>query len=140
MDVVSKEVRSKMMSAVRHKDTKPEITVRKYIHSLGFRFRLHKRIGPTRPDITLSKWNFCIFVHGCYWHRHKECKLASTPKTNKMFWEKKFQENTARDQKNISHLNSNGWKVLVIWECSIRDGSFKKALNSHLLSLSQDRT
>ena len=134
MDVVSKEIRSKMMSAVRHKDTKPEVTVRKYIHSLGFRFRLQRRIGPTRPDITLPKLHLCIFVHGCYWHRHKECKLASTPKTNKIFWKMKFQENIERDKKNISYLNSNGWKTLVIWECSIRDGSFKRALNSNLFS------
>lgn len=130
MDIVTKTTRSRMMAGIRNKNTKPEIKVRQYIHSLGVRFRLHKRIGYTRPDLTLPKWNLCIFVHGCYWHRHEGCRLASTPKTNQDFWRRKFEENVIRDKKNISYLQGMGWKVLVIWECSTRDGSYKRILDS----------
>jgi len=107
---------------VKSKDTLPEILVRKRLHQLGFRFRLHQRVGGTRPDIVLNRWNCCIFVHGCYWHRHKDCRLSYTPKSNTAFWQNKFHTNVMRDQRNLEELGSLGWKVGVIWECAIRDG------------------
>ena len=124
MDIVSQKIRSRMMAGIRNKDTKPEILVRKHLHSLGFRFRLHRRIGKARPDLVLSRWRTCIFVHGCYWHRHEGCKLASKPKSNTAFWKSKFNQNVERDKRNIAELEALGWSVGIIWECSLRDGSF----------------
>ena len=126
MDVVSKLKRSKMMSGIKSRNTKPELLVRRYLHSLGFRFRLHKKIGSTKPDLVLKKYKTCVFVHGCFWHRHDGCHLASSPKSNAEFWRKKFDSNLARDKKNIQELNLSGWTVGVIWECSVRNSSFKK--------------
>ena len=124
MDIVSQKIRSQMMAGIRNKDTKPEILVRKHLHSLGFRFRLHRRIGKARPDLVLTRWHTCIFVHGCYWHRHEGCKLASEPKSNTAFWKSKFNQNVERDKRNIAELKALGWSVGIIWECSLRDGSF----------------
>ena len=124
MDIVTKATRSRMMAGIRNKDTKPEILVRKHLHSLGFRFRLHRRIGKARPDLVLSRWRTCIFVHGCYWHRHEGCKLASKPKSNTAFWKSTFNQNVERDKRNIAELEALGWSVGIIWECSLRDGSF----------------
>lgn len=124
LDIVTKATRSRMMAGIRNKDTKPEILVRKHLHSLGFRFRLHRRIGKARPDLVLSRWHTCIFVHGCYWHRHEGCKLASKPKSNTAFWKSKFNQNVERDKRNIAELEALGWSVGIIWECSLRDGSF----------------
>lgn len=126
MDIVTKATRSRMMAGIRDKNTKPEILVRKHLHSLGFRFRLHRRIGKTRPDLVLSRWKTCIFVHGCYWHRHEGCKLASEPKSNISFWQNKFGQNIERDRKNIAELEALGWSVGIIWECSVRSSSFKR--------------
>ena len=127
MDTVSKEKRSNMMAGIRSSNTKPEIIIRKVLHLSGFRFRLHKKIEGIRPDIVLPKWNTCIFVHGCYWHRHEGCRLASIPKSNVAFWREKFDQNVARDLRNINQLEAVGWKVGVIWECTTRSGL---ALNS----------
>ena len=121
-DVVNAETRSRMMAGIRGRDTKPEIIVRKCLHATGFRFRLQQRIGKTKPDLVLSKWKTCIFVNGCYWHRHEGCRLASTPKTNADFWKKKFKENVERDRRNIAELEAAGWRVGVVWECSVRAG------------------
>ena len=114
------------MASIGSKNTKPELTVRKFLHSQGFRFRLHQKVGGFRPDIVLPKYRTCIFVHGCFWHRHEGCSLASMPKTRQEFWEAKFESNVTRDQRVAKQLKLNGWKVLVIWECEIRGGSFKK--------------
>lgn len=110
------------LALVKSKDTRPEILVRRRLHQLGFRFRLHQRIGNTRPDIVLRRWKCCIFVHGCYWHRHKDCRLSYTPKSNTEFWQNKFDTNVVRDQRNLEELHSLGWHVGVIWECATRDG------------------
>ena len=120
VDVVSKEKRSQMMAGIRGKNTKPEIIVRKMLFANGYRFRINKKIGNTRPDIVLPKWNLCIFVHGCFWHRHQGCKLTYTPKTNVEFWTNKFQGNIARDKQNYSSLINANWRVGIIWECTIR--------------------
>ncbi len=105
------------MSRIKNRDTKPEIRVRSFLHSAGFRFRLHRKDLPGKPDIVLPKYKTVIFIHGCYWHRHPGCKNATTPKTRTDFWEDKFRDNVARDKRNIKDLKDLGWKVIVIWEC-----------------------
>ena len=134
LDIVTKATRSRMMAGIRNKDTKPEILIRKHLHSLGFRFRLHRRIGKARPDLVLSRWHTCIFVHGCYWHRHEGCKLASEPKSNTAFWKSKFNQNVERDMRNVNELRSLGWSVGIIWECSLRNGTFMEAKLKELIT------
>ena len=114
------EQRSRNMSAIKSKNTKPEIKVRKVLHSMGYRFRLHSKDLPGSPDIVLPKYKTVIFVHGCFWHRHENCKYATTPKTRSAFWESKFNENIKRDRTNQNNLIKLGWKVLVIWECDLK--------------------
>ena len=121
MDLVDKQTRSRMMSNIKDKNTKPEITIRSLIHNLGFRFRLHDKYLPGKPDIVLKKYKVVIFIHGCYWHRHENCKLASTPKQNAEFWQNKFEDNVRRDGEVYFQLKTLGWRTAVIWECSIRD-------------------
>ena len=118
------EQRSRNMSAIKSKNTKPEIAVRKLLHSMGYRFRLHRKDLPGSPDIVLPKYKTVIFVHGCFWHRHENCKYASTPKTRQEFWEAKFRENINRDKLNQENLSSNGWKIIIVWECEIKDKDF----------------
>tara|TARA_R110002049_G_scaffold185431_4_gene353641 strand:- start:2778 stop:3230 length:453 start_codon:yes stop_codon:yes gene_type:complete len=118
-DTVSPEKRSDMMSGIRGKDTKPEIIVRSLLHRLGYRFRLHRKDLPGKPDIVLPKWCAVIFVNGCYWHGHDNCHLFRLPKTRTDFWTKKIAGNRARDQRNHIALQDAGWKVLVIWECAV---------------------
>ena len=115
------EQRSRNMSAIKSKNTKPEIKVRKVRHSMGYRFRLHRKDLPGSPDIVLPKYKTVIFVHGCFWHRHENCKYASTPKTRKEFWENKFNANKIRDQKKLKEIKNLGWKFIIIWECEARD-------------------
>jgi DNA mismatch endonuclease (patch repair protein) len=117
---VSKE-RSKNMAAIKSKNTNPEIKVRKLLHSLGYRFRLHKIELPGSPDIVLKKYKTVVFVHGCFWHRHKECKYASNPKTREEFWNKKFISNIERDIKVRERIKAAGWKSIVVWECELKD-------------------
>jgi DNA mismatch endonuclease, patch repair protein len=119
MDRLSKEHRSWNMSRIRGKDTSPEKTVRSLLHRLGYRFRLHRRNLPGRPDIVLQRFRAVIFVHGCYWHRHKGCKYAYTPKTRIEFWQRKFDENVERDRRTLKSLRKRGWHVLAVWECQI---------------------
>ena len=128
MDVVSKEKRSKMMSSIKNKNTKPELVIRKLIFSLGFRYRLNQKIGNTKPDIVLKKWNLCIFVHGCFWHQHQNCKISSKPKSNEDFWNEKLKKNVIRDQKNILELQKTGWNVGIIWECFTRENNPNKKI------------
>lgn len=116
-DILSPEERSRLMASVRSKDTKPEMRVRKLVHGLGFRYRLHGKPLPGSPDLVLPKYKSVIFVHGCYWHRHPGCKEASMPKTNAEFWQRKFEENITRDRRNLDDLNQLGWRSLVVWEC-----------------------
>jgi len=109
-----------MMAAVAPKHTKPELAVRKGLHRLGFRFRLHDRKLPGSPDLVLPKYSAVIFVHGCYWHRHQGCRYATTPSTRPEFWEAKFDANVERDRRNQKKLRQVGWRVFVIWECALR--------------------
>ena len=120
MDIVSREVRSKIMGRIRGKDTRPEMLVRSAAHRLGLRFRLHDRRLPGSPDLVFRKHRTVIFVHGCFWHRHG-CKLAATPKTRPEFWATKFEANTNRDRRNRAMLEEQGWRVLEVWECETGD-------------------
>jgi len=107
------------MSKIRSKDTKPEKTLRSALHKLGYRFRIHKKDLPGKPDIVLSKYHTVIFVHGCFWHYHSECHEGRIPDTNSAFWSDKISKNVARDLKNQNELRKEGWKVITIWECEI---------------------
>jgi len=118
-DNLDKAKRSWNMSRIRCKDTKPEIAVRKMLHAAGFRFRLHVKGLPGKPDIVLPKWKTVIFVHGCFWHRHEGCKDATTPKTRTEWWLEKFAKNVANDLKKRSALEAAGWRVIVVWECEV---------------------
>ena len=120
-DILTKEKRSWNMSRIRNKNTRPEIVVRSLLHCIGYRFRLHRKDLPGNPDIVLPKYKTIIFVHGCFWHRHKNCKYAYTPKSRVDFWQKKFLGNIERDCKHKKELKKLGWKVLVIWECETTD-------------------
>ena len=113
--------RSKNMSAIKSKNTRPEIIVRKFLHSKGYRFRLHRKDLPGSPDIVLPKYKTAIFVHGCFWHRHQGCKYATNPKTRIKFWENKFNQNIKRDKENILSLRNLKWEVLVVWECQLKN-------------------
>lgn len=116
-DIVDRSTRSRMMSGIRAKNTKPERAVRSYLHSKGFRFRLHQTRLPGKPDIVLPKYRVAIQVHGCFWHRHDGCRYAYKPSSNRAFWERKFLENVRRDARTTKALRALGWKVVVIWEC-----------------------
>ncbi len=114
------------------KNTKPEIAVRKWLHRNGFRFRIHVKDLPGCPDIVLKKYKLVIFVHGCFWHQHEDCKYAKIPKENVEYWENKFKKNIFRDRKNINDLSTLGWNVAVIWDCQIKDLSFISELTRFL--------
>lgn len=121
MDTVSPEVRSANMRAIRSLNTKPEKAVRSIAHAMGLRFRLHRRDLPGTPDFVLPKHRTAVFVHGCFWHRHEGCRAASIPKTRTDYWQAKFDRNVARDAKARSELTALGWKVVVVWECDVKD-------------------
>jgi len=118
-DIVSPAVRSRMMASIKGKDTKPELVVRSFLHRAGFRFSLHRKDLPGRPDIVLPKYRTVVFVHGCFWHRHSGCPFATTPMKNAGFWRTKFRENTARDIRNRSALELLGWRVETVWSCEL---------------------
>lgn len=119
-DIKSKEERSKNMSAIKGKNTKPEIIVRKYLFKHGFRYRINVSNMAGKPDIVLSKYKTVIFVNGCFWHLHKDCKYFVWPKQNADFWQKKINGNVERDNRNYELLRNEGWKVLVVWECELK--------------------
>lgn len=128
VDIVDKETRSRMMSGIRGSDTQPELAVRKVLHARGFRYRLHGKSLPGKPDLVFPKYNAVIFVHGCFWHMH-QCHLFKWPSTRTEFWKEKISANHERDQKTIQALRQDGWRVLVIWECVLK-GKFKMELSS----------
>lgn len=130
MDKLTPLARSRNMSLIRSKGTKPEMAVRSLLHRLGFRFRLHRKDLSGTPDITLPKFRMAIFVHGCFWHRHKDCALAVLPKSNISFWKCKFQKNVARDNRVQLELRRLGWNILIIWECELQN---MKQLEARLL-------
>ena len=121
MDKVPPEKRSLIMAQVRGSDTRPEKIVRSVLHRMGYRFRLHRKDLPGSPDIVLPKFHTAIFVNGCFWHRHPGCKRASPPVANAAYWQKKFERNVERDKQSQTALECRGWRVLVIWECELKD-------------------
>lgn len=121
MDIVDAAVRSRMMSNVRGKDTKPEMMIRKFLHARGLRFRIHRRDLPGRPDLVLPQWKAAVLVHGCFWHGHRGCRYFKVPTTRIEFWSAKLAANASRDQASEAALAEIGWRVLVVWECAIRD-------------------
>ena len=129
-DVHTKETRSYNMSQIRSKDTKPEMLVRKFLHANGFRYRLHTKNLPGKPDIVLPKYKAIIFVHGCFWHGHKECKYFVTPKTNTEFWLNKINGNISHGSLALRALKKEGWKVIVVWECDLKKDKIQKTLTS----------
>jgi DNA mismatch endonuclease, patch repair protein len=123
MDHLSIEDRSALMSRVRSFNTAPELKVRKLAHALGLRFRLARRDLPGTPDLVFPKHKLVVFVHGCFWHRHSGCSRATTPKSRVEFWTKKFEENVVRDGRNARALQERGWRVLILWECELKNQS-----------------
>ena len=119
MDTITKSERSALMARIRSKDTSPELVVRSLLHRCGYRFRLHRKDLPGRPDIVLPKYHKIILVQGCFWHGHR-CQLASKPKSNTSYWSTKIQMNRVRDTRNMEALAAQGWNVLELWECDIR--------------------
>lgn len=120
-DMFSVEERSRVMARIKSKNTTPEISVRRALHAEGFRFRIHRSDLPGNPDIVLPKHRAVMFVNGCFWHRHKGCRRASVPKSNKDYWTKKLRRNVVRFEKNRRLLRKMGWRVLVVWECQTKD-------------------
>lgn len=119
-DIHSKETRSYNMSRIKGTNTKPEIIVRKYLFSKGLRFRIHTKNLPGKPDIVLPKYKTVVFVHGCFWHGHENCKYFVIPKTKTEWWLKKIQGNCTNDTKNYKILREHGWKIITVWECDLK--------------------
>jgi len=137
MDFLDPAARSARMARIRSSDTKPELVLRHMLHALGFRYRLGGAGLPGRPDLVLPRHKAVVFVHGCFWHRHDGCKIATTPKSNTDFWITKFEGNMRRDRKVTAELQELGWKVFVVWECELSGkavrGSFVARLASEIL-------
>ena len=127
-DHISPEHRSWNMSRIKGKDTSIEVQVRSWLFSRGFRFRKNDKRYPGKPDIVLPKYKTVIFINGCFWHRHEGCKYSTTPKTNTEYWEKKFQRNVENDKIHQQQLEEMGWKVIVVWECSLNASIFERTM------------
>ena len=119
MDILTTEQRSALMSRIRGVDTKPELIVRRALHARGYRYRLHGRALPGRPDLVFRKRRAVVFVHGCFWHRHDGCAKSRLPKSRAEYWRAKFESNVERDQRNERSLAGDGWRVFVAWECEV---------------------
>ena len=134
-DVHSPEIRSYNMSRIRNKDTKPELVVRKFLFGKGFRYRLHDKTLPGKPDIVLPKYKTVIFVHGCFWHGHEGCKYFVIPKTKTEWWLKKIEGNKHNDIENFNILQGLGWCVLTVYECDLKTNNLSNTLNRLLSEL-----
>lgn len=119
-DIVDRSTRSRMMAAVKNRNTAPELQIRRDLHRLGFRYKLHAADLPGCPDIVFPKYRAVIQVQGCFWHRHEGCRYCSTPTSNYSFWKKKFEENTSRDFRNNRLLLNSGWRIAIVWDCQLR--------------------
>ncbi len=134
MDVVSPEKRSQIMSAVKSKDTKAEILVRHYLWSQGFRYRIHRKDLPGKPDISIAKYKLAIFIHGCFWHGHEGCSRGRLPKTKLEYWEPKIRDNRNRDLRVQAELMRSGWASIIVWDCQLRT---KTSISSTLESITK---
>jgi DNA mismatch endonuclease, patch repair protein len=130
MDTISKERRSWNMSRIRSKNTKPELIVRSLLHRMGFRFRVHVKDLPGNPDLVLPKYKTVVFVHGCFWHRHEDCKNSTIPKSRAEWWLEKLDGNVMRDKKALGNLKALGWKTIVIWECELEKETMDDTLKN----------
>jgi DNA mismatch endonuclease (patch repair protein) len=131
-DVHDKKTRSYNMSRIKAKDTKPEMLVRKFLHAQGFRYKLHDKKLSGKPDIVLPKYKTVIFVHGCFWHGHKNCKYFVVPKTRANWWLNKINTNKANDEKAVKALRKEGWNTMIIWTCQLKPKKVEKTLNKIL--------
>lgn len=120
VDLLTSERRSWNMSQIKGRNTRPELRLRSLLHRAGFRFRLHAKQLPGRPDVVLPKYRTAIFVHGCFWHRHPGCRNTTTPSTRREFWQEKFDGNVRRDARNRAALEATGWTVVTVWECELK--------------------
>ena len=134
-DVHDKATRSFNMSQIKSKDTKPELLVRKFLFANGFRYKLHDKKLPGKPDIVLPKYKTVIFVHGCFWHGHTNCKYFKIPQTRTKWWTDKINTNKANDTKAIKALKKDGWKIITVWECKLKPAKAEKTLQKIILSL-----
>jgi DNA mismatch endonuclease (patch repair protein) len=132
LDIYSEQKRSEIMSHVKAANSKPEIIVRRLLHRLGYRFRLHRKDLPGKPDIVMPKYKIAIFVHGCFWHHHENCKKSKMPTSNIEFWHEKIMANVVRDKQCIQALGEVGWKVMVIWECEVSSPELPEHLETFL--------
>ena len=135
MDVLTVQERHKAMSAVRSKNTKPEMLVRRYLWSHGFRYRVNSNRLPGHPDIVLRKYRTCVFVNGCFWHGHENCRFFKPPKSNIDFWRKKIARNRERDAEELHRLAVMGWHCIIVWECELRKGRRDETLESLVITL-----
>ncbi|HCF5691974.1 very short patch repair endonuclease [Pseudomonas aeruginosa] len=131
--------RSEIMRSVKSQNTTPELLIRSLLHRLGFRFRLHRKDLPGSPDIVLPRYRAVIFVHGCFWHRHPGCRLATTPKSRQDYWLPKFMANIERDHRNTEALQEMGWQVIVVWECEIKKNEDLEHRLKHALTSRESR-
>jgi len=134
-DFLTPAERSVRMSRIRGKDSQPELALRRVLHRLGLRYLLHDNRLPGKPDIVFPRHKAVVFVHGCFWHRHGGCKIATTPKSNTPFWLEKFGKNTARDKRNMEALQASGWRVFVAWECELAPAARAQATGERLAKL-----
>lgn len=137
-DIVDATTRSRMMSGIRGRDTRPELVVRRFLHRSGFRFRLHDRRLPGRPDIVLPKYRAVVEVRGCFWHQHPGCHMAYMPSSNRVFWKTKLEGNVARDIRNKAALKAKGWRTLVIWECEVSEDKALRRLARQIRRFTSD--
>ena len=135
-DVHDKKTRSYNMSQIKATNTKPEMKVRKFLHTNGYRYKLHDKTLPGKPDIVLPKHKTVIFINGCFWHGHKNCKYFVVPKTRTKWWSNKINTNKANDEKAVRALRKDGWKIITIWECKLKPAKAEKTLTALLTKLS----
>lgn len=140
IDFLTQTERSDRMSRIRGKDTKPELALRRVIHRLGLRYRLHGAGLPGKPDLVFPRFRTVVFVHGCFWHRHQGCNIATTPKSNTEFWLEKFKKNVERDSRVTKSLQALGWSVLVVWECELSSAKKAQETGEQLYKLIQTHT
>jgi|ERR1700683_657407 DNA mismatch endonuclease (patch repair protein) len=137
MDTLTKAERSERMAKIKSKDTKPELRVRRIVRRLGYRYRLHRKDLPGRPDLIFPSRRKVIFVHGCFWHSHQGCKVANKPKSRKGFWSAKFERNRSRDARNQEALTGDGWRVFTVWECETKNTIVLESRLSRFLGASK---
>ena len=139
-DIVDAKTRSRMMSGIRGRNTRPELALRRALHRMGLRYRIHVRSLPGNPDLVFPRFNAVLFVHGCFWHRHRGCRYSTVPATRRDFWERKFEQNDNRDGKVKEELREKGWRIATVWECALRQGAEERVASQVSLWLAEGQT